>query len=236
MAVKPPTTLFFAGTDTEVGKTYCASLAASGLSGDGYRVGVYKPVASDCRRNGDRWVCDDAVSLWEAAGRPGTLGHVCPQCFEAPLAPPEAARAENRTVDPALLRRGADRWTSGPFDVVIVEGAGGLMSPLADGVLNVDLLLQLRPASLIIVAANRLGVIHQVLSCCEAARARGVVAAGIVLSSPRAEADPSVAANADQIARYTDVPILGELAHGATEAPWLAESILRGSTGRRGTG
>jgi len=152
------------------------------------------------------------------------------------LAPPEAARAENRTVDPALLRRGADRWTSGPFDVVIVEGAGGLMSPLADGVLNVDLLLQLRPASLIIVAANRLGVIHQVLSCCEAARARGVVAAGIVLSSPRAEADPSVAANADQIARYTDVPILGELAHGATEAPWLAESILRGSTGRRGTG
>ena len=68
--------LFFAGTDTEVGKTYTAALVTRRLTLAGKRVGVYKPVASGCIDNGERLVAEDAVALWEAAGSPRTLEEV----------------------------------------------------------------------------------------------------------------------------------------------------------------
>ena len=91
---EPARGLFITGTDTEVGKTRVTAMIARSLVAAGYRVGVYKPAASGCRREGDELIADDAVALWEAAGRPATLEQVCPQRFEAPLAPHLAAREE----------------------------------------------------------------------------------------------------------------------------------------------
>ena len=104
--------LFITGTDTGVGKTYVAALIARDLAAAGRRVGVYTPAASGCRREGARLISDDALALWNAAGRPGELERVCPQCFEAPLAPHLAARREGKRLDPALLRSGIDYWKS----------------------------------------------------------------------------------------------------------------------------
>src|SRR4051812_19611842 len=73
--------LFVIGTDTAVGKTFVAARIAAALARTGIRVGVYKPAASGCRRMGRTLVSDDAVALWEAAGRPGDLKAVCPQRF-----------------------------------------------------------------------------------------------------------------------------------------------------------
>ena len=70
MLKKPPHGLFITGTDTEVGKTFVASLIVKQLSAAGHRVGVYKPVASDCVSDGRKLVSEDAVHLWQAAGRP----------------------------------------------------------------------------------------------------------------------------------------------------------------------
>ena len=102
--------LFITGTDTGVGKTYVAAMIARTLVKAGRSVGVYKPVASGCRREGGELVSDDAVALWEAAGRPGKLGSVCPQLFEAPLAPHLAAQAAGQNVDAGLLRQGREWW------------------------------------------------------------------------------------------------------------------------------
>src|SRR5688572_27332873 len=104
----PARGLFITGTDTGVGKTYVAALIAGALVTAGRTVGVYKPTASGCRREGGELISDDAVALWEAAGRPGELERACPQRFAAPLAPHLAARAEGREVDAALLRSGLD--------------------------------------------------------------------------------------------------------------------------------
>src|SRR5215213_6650443 len=95
--------LFITGTGTGVGKTYVGALIARALRGVGKRVGVYKPVASGCEMRDGELVSPDAVALWEAAGRPGTLQQVCPQLFAAALAPHLAARAEGRLVDSELL-------------------------------------------------------------------------------------------------------------------------------------
>ena len=87
-APRRPTILFISGTDTDVGKTYCSAMIARRLIHSGVRLGVYKPVASGCRRQVEGWIADDARLLWLAADKPRTLREVCPQCFEAPLAPP----------------------------------------------------------------------------------------------------------------------------------------------------
>jgi dethiobiotin synthetase len=160
-------------------------------------------------------MAEDARLLWEAAGRPRTLEEVCPQRFGEPLAPPQAAAAEGARVDVERLREGAACWQQG-FEVLVVEGAGGLFSPLADGVLNVDLARQL-DATLIVVAANRLGAIHQAVATCAAAARHGLVPYGVILCNPSGRADGSRVGNAAQIARYCESPVLATVPFGGDE-------------------
>src|SRR5688572_556591 len=105
MSTKPVRGLFISGTDTNVGKTHVAAAIARDLVATGVRVGIYKPAASGCQKNlQGELVSDDALMLWEAAGRPGELSAVCPQRYAAPVAPHLAARAEGKQLDAALLR------------------------------------------------------------------------------------------------------------------------------------
>jgi dethiobiotin synthetase len=218
--------LFITGTGTGVGKTYVAALIARALAADGRRVGVYKPVASGCQMENGTLVSADAVALWEAAGRPGDLPHVCPQLFPAPLAPHLAARAEGRTVDPQLLGTGLDYWRS-CSDIVLVEGAGGLMSPLGDDQYNADLAAEFG-YPLVVVSANELGTINATLQTLVAARAfrKKLKVAGVVLNQPSQRPDdPSTATNGEELARHCDAPLLAEVAHGgklSCDVDWWA--------------
>ncbi|MCE9547769.1 MAG: dethiobiotin synthase [Planctomycetia bacterium] len=215
---KRPRGLFITGTDTGVGKTYVACLIARALRAAGHRVGVYKPATSGCRRDGDTLVSDDAVSLWEAAGRPGTLDEVCPQRFAAPLAPHLAALAEGRTINADQLRSGADAWR-GRCDVLLVEGAGGLMSPLGEHDYNATLAEDLG-LPLVVVARNALGTINHTLQTLIAAAAwnKGLPVAGIVLNRAQNSADdPSVESNRRELNERAMAPVLAEVLHGAKE-------------------
>ncbi|TWT82638.1 ATP-dependent dethiobiotin synthetase BioD 1 [Planctomycetes bacterium CA13] len=219
--------LFISGTDTDVGKTFVGCLLAEHFRYSGKQVGVYKPVASDCRTEGDEIIAEDAQSLWIAAGKPRTLKEVCPQKFFAPVAPPQAARAENKTVDQTQLVRGIDCWND-QSDVLIVEGAGGLFSPLADGFLNADLVKQLGPIDVLIIAANRLGTIHQTLATCIAAKSIGITPIGIVLSDVTKSLDQSTEENESEIAKYSDVPVLGRVGYDETHdqvAEWASRLL-----------
>jgi len=210
--------LFITGTDTDVGKTYVAALIARTLVAKGRRVGVYKPVASGCVVRDGQLVSTDAEALWEAAGRPGEMKHVCPQRFAAPLAPHLAARAEDKSLDADLMRSGLDYWRE-RSDIVIVEGAGGLMSPLGDEEYVADLAADFG-LPLVVVAANRIGVINHVLQTLIAAAAfgDGLPVAGIVLNDtrPNLPSDPSRASNRTEIALRAVSPVLAEAAWDAT--------------------
>ena len=213
---KPPLGLFVTGTDTEVGKTWVASLIVRGLVESGHRVGVYKPVASDCIGDGTKIVSEDALALWEAAGRPLSLDAVCPQKFEAPLAAPLAARAEGRSIDSDLLREGISVWTD-ECDIVVVEGAGGLMSPVSEDEFVADIAADLG-YPLIVVAPNVLGVINQSLQTLITAACfrDGLPVAGIVLNDTQIlDGDVSIDSNQDEIARRTESPILGRVRYEA---------------------
>lgn len=204
--------LFITGTDTEVGKTYVGAVVARALVAAGRRVGVYKPAASGCWARGEELVSDDALLLWQAAGRPGDLDRVCPQRFEAPLAPHLAAREEGRELDAALLRSGVDYWR-GRSDVILVEGAGGLLTPLGDREFVADLAADLG-FPLIVVARNALGTINHTLLTLHAAATfrRPLAVAGVVLNRPAPPSDdPSTETNRRELALRAGVPILAEV-------------------------
>jgi dethiobiotin synthetase len=211
--------LFVTGTDTAVGKTYVAAMIVRDLVAAGHRVGVYKPVASGCRRAGDALISDDALMLWEAAGQPGTLEAVCPQRFAAPLAPDLAARAEGRSVDRELLRGGLDYWTN-RSEIVVVEGVGGLLSPVTEDDYVADLAHDCG-WPLLVVTPNRLGTIHQTLATLVVAATfrDGLEVAGVILNEPfSTPPDESVGSNYDELCRRCVPPVLAKL-------PWQATAF-----------
>lgn len=207
--------LFITGNDTEVGKTYVTAMIARACVEARLRVGVYKPAASGCLLEGTRLISGDAETLWEAAGRPGPIERVCPQMFEAPVAPHLAARREGKQLDADLLREGARAWF-GECDLLLVEGAGGLMSPLGDDDYVASLAEDLG-FPLVVVAVNTLGTINLTLQTLIAAACfgDGLEVAGIVLNElNRDEGDFSRADNRAELERSAASPILAEVACG----------------------
>ncbi len=210
--------LFITGTNTEIGKTYVAALIARALAAAGHKVGVYKPVASGCRREGNELVADDAVLVWEAAGRPGELELACPQRFEAALAPHLAAEAEARQVDADLLRTGIEYWRQ-RSDIILVEGVGGLMSPVSKDDYVADLADEFG-FPLIVVAPNTLGTINATLQTLIAASCfrEGLDIAGVVLNNPISPGDDaSRSTNRQELAARCIPPILAEVPWQATD-------------------
>lgn len=234
MNAKPPPGLFITGTDTNVGKTCVAARIAAELVEAGHRVGVYKPVASgvrtafDAADTGTETETGDAVLLWQAAGRPGEIQRVCPQQFSAPLAPHLAAAAVGQQVDAKLLRTGLEYWRQ-RSDIVIVEGVGGLMSPVSDDDYVADLAAEFG-FPLIVVAPNVLGVINQTLQTLITAATfrEGLEVAGIVLNQPVAPettADASLASNRRELEKRCVPPVVAELSwngdHFDVEVDWF---------------
>ena len=210
--------LFVVGTDTDVGKTAVASAVLRGLVAAGRQVAAYKPVASGIATAAEPG--GDPERLWEAAGRVGAIADVCPQCFAAPLSPPRAARAAGRVVDEPLLRTGLTAWRD--HELVVVEGAGGLCSPLGDRSDNAAVARDLG-LPLIVVDAARLGAVGRTFATVQAARAAGLVVAAVVLShvvaldgaedDPRTAAGIARTAGEDLAARLPGIPV-AVLGHG----------------------
>src|SRR6185503_14426453 len=137
----------------------------------------------------------------------------------APLAPPIAARQEGRTVDLDAIQRGLDAWRS-ECDIVIVEGAGGLLCPLTDHLTMADLAAQFG-FPLLIVARLGLGTINHTLMTVEVAGRRGLPLAGIVFNEPtRSSEDLSSQSNAAEVAARCDVPVLAVRQYDS--AGWLS--------------
>jgi dethiobiotin synthetase len=221
--------LFVTGTDTDVGKTAVAVAIIRQFVATGRRVGVFKPAASGAPPG-----AGDALELWQAAGRPLAVANVCPQTFAAAIAPPDAARLEGRAVDERLLRDGVERWRS-TSDVVVVEGAGGLFSPLGTASLNADVARDL-DWPIVIVDAVRLGLVGRTLMAVRAARAAGLSVAAVVLSHARPPAGDPAAPTGDvrlvedgvaALGRFEPGLPIGILGHGADRiTPDLAWEAL----------
>jgi len=207
--------LFVTGTDTGVGKTFVTTGLARLLSDRGFHVGVMKPVETGCHRCGDDLVPADAVQLATAVGGHQKLSSVCLYRFEAPLAPDTAARQEGRSIDPAVILN-SFRKIAASHDIVLVEGAGGLLVPIWERYTMADLASDIG-FPLLVVAASRLGAVSHTLLTLEYARFRGLPVVAYVLNQLSSGIDAAMSTNADLLARSTEVPCAGVIEWSPTE-------------------
>jgi dethiobiotin synthetase len=210
-----PRRLLITGTDTNVGKTYVTCLIARALSKSGKRVAAYKPVCSGAvvPANGSSapmW--EDIERLYEATGGQWPRELICPQRFLAPLAPPVAARLENRYVNEQIMFDGIRAFDTA--DIVLIEGAGGWLSPISGSMTVADFAVEME-ANVLVVARTTLGTINHTLLTVESIRARKQIVAGVVMneSTPNS-GDKSSETNRDEIRLRGKVPVLGTVEFG----------------------
>ncbi|MBI4663701.1 MAG: dethiobiotin synthase [Verrucomicrobia bacterium] len=168
-------TWFITGTGTGVGKTVLTAAFARFLRERGVGVAALKPISSGSR--------SDALALRTAVDGALSLDEINPWHFRAPLAPLVAARLERKRVQLGEVLAHA-RWIQERFDAVLIEGAGGILSPMGDGFNSRDLIVALNAAP-VVVTSNRLGAVNHVLLVLESLPRPAASKAWVVLMSPR---------------------------------------------------
>lgn len=155
-----------------------------------------KPIESGIE--GEGGPSDASELMGQSAVRPS----VAPYRFREPISPHLAARRAGIPIELERTLRYVQLHESGPapLDVVLVETAGGLFSPLSDSLTNWDFARALEPARWVLVAPDALGVLHDVRATLEASRARGRVPDELVLSGAR-PADESTGTNGEELVR-----------------------------------
>jgi dethiobiotin synthetase len=206
---------FITGTDTGVGKTQVASALATALSRRGLKVGVMKPAETDCPPELGHNGAQDALRLRQAARCEAPLEMIVPYALPLPLAPALSAEYAGVAIDLEQIRRLYLRLLE-THDIVLVEGAGGLLVPLTSSHTMLDLAVFLK-LPMLIVSRNVLGTINHTCLTVEVARQRSRVI-GVVLNHPYRvdEDDPAVQSNEEALRRWCHAPLLGAL-------PYLAD-------------
>jgi len=199
--------IFITGTDTGVGKTVVGAVVARLAAVAGARTGVMKPVTSGCLlRDGGR-VSEDAELLAYGAGIDRLPPQATPYLLTAPLAPSVAAEKEGVRID--LERIAADYATlAEEYDFMVVEGAGGLMVPLAGGLLMADLIRRLE-LPVLVVARPGLGTVNHTCLTCFAARQMEIPVTGVVISGFPDQPDEAEESAPHLIGSLSGAPVLG---------------------------
>lgn len=182
-------TIFVTATGTDIGKTYVTRALIETLRAKGQAVDAIKPALSgftDVETS-------DAGVLMSALGEPmSEIERMSPLRFAASLAPPSAARAEGKTVDQGVLNRICrTRMNESRDKLLLIEGIGGVMSPIADGATSLDLICDLETPALL-VTGTYLGSVTHTLTAIEALKARYAPIVAVVISESEGE-NPSPA-------------------------------------------
>ena len=199
--------IFVTGTDTGVGKTMVSAALAHFLTERGLNVGIMKPAesgVSDPSRLGG----DGSLLQW-AASSSDALEEISPYRLRAPLAPAQAAEKEKCFIDFAGLA--ATAQTLGKrHDFLIVEGAGGLMTPLSGGLLMADLAKEIG-LPLLVVTTARLGTLNQTLLTIFAAQQMEIPLAGYLINRMPTQPDEAAETAPHTLASLASADILGVL-------------------------
>ncbi|HEY4219560.1 MAG TPA: dethiobiotin synthase [Gemmatimonadaceae bacterium] len=192
------------GTDTGIGKTVVACALASALTRRGMRVAAMKPVETGCEFSDP---ARDGARLARAAAETRDLSVVAPLVFPEPVAPVLAAELAGSAIDVAALDGAVEKASRG-YDALIVEGAGGLLVPVTNDAAY-DKLFARWSLDVVIVAANRLGVINHTRLTIAAARAAGLRVRAVVLNQVAdAGGDRSTSHNLRLIHDLEHVPVV----------------------------
>lgn len=202
-----PRGVFVTGTDTGVGKTLVAAGLVRIALKHGLRAKALKPVETGCPVRSGILYPEDGVFLVEASEHTVSLDECTPFRFSLPASPYRAAALEGKRLLASDLVEHI--FTAAETaDFIVVEGAGGLMVPIDDNFMMIDLIARLQyPA--VVVARTALGTINHTLLSIEALKSRDIEVSGIVLSTSTPDKGPEEEFTAGDIQRLArDIPVI----------------------------
>ena len=177
--------LFISGIDTDIGKTYATGMIAKALMQQGINVITQKLVQTGVAINldsGEIGIADDIIihrQLMNLPLQPCDLNFTtCPYRYEKPASPHLSAKLAGQTLNPELITK-ATQQLQQSYDVVLLEGAGGLLVPITEQLLILDYIAA-QGYPIILVTSGRLGSINHTLLSLEAIKARGLSVHSII--------------------------------------------------------
>lgn len=220
-------TVFIAGAHTDIGKTHVACALIRAARARGLAVDALKPLVSGFDP-GD-WAASDPGRLLAALGRAPTedaLAELSPWRFRAPLAPPMAARLEGRAVEfEAVVDACRRTIAAAGSDLLLIEGVGGVMSPISERATCLDLIAALKiPA--ILVGGAYLGAISHTLTAADCLRGRGVELGAAVVSQDARPDAPDFAETVATTSRFAGLPAIAASRQDTAWAETLLDAIL----------
>jgi dethiobiotin synthetase len=207
---------YITGTDTAVGKTLVSVALLHALRGSGRRAVGMKPVASGCTLGADGWRNDDALALQAASLPMPAYAQVNPYPLPAATAPQIAAAQVGVRVELAPIQAAFDALAASA-DVVVVEGVGGWLAPLADGFEQAQLARALQLPVLLVVGM-KLGCLNHARLSERAIIDEGLQLAGWIGSHPSPQLDYA-SEYFELLQRSLSSPCLGLLPHGGAHEP-----------------
>ena len=204
---------FVTGTDTGVGKTIITAALIKAAHILGFKACGMKPIETGCKREENRegnnsLIPSDGTFLREITGTGESIGLITPISFENPLAPLPASEIEDKPIDLDKIKT-AYKELSSRYDIIIVEGIGGLLVPILRDYFVVDLA---RDFGLPIIVASKpgLGTINHTMLTVNYAIKEGFDVAGIIINYTRPpENTLAENTNPEIIRRLSSVPVIG---------------------------
>ena len=204
---------FITGTDTGVGKTIISAALIKAAHMLGLKACGMKPIETGCkqtenRKGNDSLIPSDGTFLREITGTDESIDLITPVRFENPLAPLPASEIEDKPIDLDKIKT-AYRKLSGRYDVIIVEGIGGLLVPIKREYFVIDLAKDFG-FPIIVVSKPGLGTINHTMLTVNYAIKEGLDVAGIIINYTRPpEKILAENTNPEIIKRLSPVPVLG---------------------------
>ena len=196
---------FITGTDTDVGKTVISAGLVRALTDIGFDVGVMKPFAAG-EQQAQGFASEDAEILAKAAKTSDPESLINPQFFPLPASPYTAAKNLNQSVDlPKILKSYAELTKN--HDFLIVEGMGGIMTPILKDYSVVDMIKEMNLEA-IIVTRTKIGTVNHTLMTTKICQQKGIPIKGIIINNFDKEGYPANELKRD-LENLTGIQVLG---------------------------
>ncbi|MGB9736139.1 MAG: dethiobiotin synthase [bacterium] len=172
--------ILITGTDTNVGKTHIAIGLIRTAIAEGVKIGVMKPVETGCKQRNNKLIPSDAFMLMKTANM-NDIDQVNLYRFKYPVAPYVAQTLENKRINIARIKNAYNKLFM-ENELVIVEGAGGLLVPITKDFSYADLAKDLS-LHILLIAPNKLGVINHVLLTIDYIKAHKLDLSGLIINN-----------------------------------------------------
>ena len=210
---------FITGTDTGVGKTVITGAVLVALQQQGKHVGILKPIETGVTPHQTEQ--SDVSRLRRLMTSPPPSSSMCLYRFEAPLAPLSCSRATGIDVDLSKILQQVQALSQ-QHDMVLIEGAGGLLTPLTATNTILDLIVTLQLPCLM-VGRTDLGAVNHTLLSLQTLQRAGIPTQALVLNEPSSDqGSPTVA-----LQRGSSVELIREFAHVTVVGPLGYEEIIQ---------